>query len=78
MLTDDEKTVVKILIEHKPTPDAWKDPAQAVDKAMNWASHKTRTFIEALMARRIIWIVPIVKHGTTYDGEFRWEKGDGE
>jgi hypothetical protein len=77
MLTDVEKKVIEILVSHKACADAWRDPIHAVDKAMGWASEDTRMFVRDLIDRRLIRLVPHVRHGPVYHPEAHWER-EGE
>jgi hypothetical protein len=74
-MNETERKVIDILTQHEVTPQAWAAPIQAVGRAMNWDTQKTKGVVHGLIDRKLIKWVPIVAHGPIYDPKARWEKG---
>jgi hypothetical protein len=55
-VTEDERKVMEILINHPPTTDVWREPIQAVGKAMQLDDSDAREFVHPMFERRLLRI----------------------
>jgi hypothetical protein len=72
-ITETERKVIDILVQHEPTNGVYGAPIHAVDLAMGWATAKTVRFVDDLMDHGLIHWEAIV--GRRYDPESVWKKG---
>jgi len=76
MLTDTETKVIKILLEHEITPDAFGSPILAVDRAMTWSTKESTRFVDDLIERKLVSPEALGRTGYRYDSKWRWQKGE--
>jgi hypothetical protein len=53
-ITEDEKRVIQILVDCKPTNNIYGESRAAVDKGMPWESHKSTEMMDNLEGRCLI------------------------
>lgn len=75
-LTETERTVIDILIQHQQSPDAYGGPVHAVCQAMGWTTKQSIEFIRGLMERNLVRVEPIVRQGALYHPSWIWKKGE--
>jgi hypothetical protein len=72
-ISETERKVIDILVQHEPTTGAYGAPIHAVDLAMGWATAKTVRFVGDLMDHGLIHWEAIV--GRRSDPRSIWKKG---
>jgi len=73
-LTETERKVIDILIQHEQSPDAYGGPVHAVDQAMGWTTKQSVEFVRGLMVRNLVRAEPIVRKGDLHRPGWIWKK----
>jgi hypothetical protein len=78
-MTADERKIADVLIEHRPTENAWEGPIQEAGKSMRWDSVIARDFVEDMRSRGLVQIESKAKNRNDAEDnrESWWELGDG-
>jgi hypothetical protein len=77
-ISETERKVIDILVQHEPTVGAYGVPIQAVHLAMAWTTARTVRFIGDLMDRRLVHWEAIPRQGRQYDPKSVWKEGSSE
>jgi hypothetical protein len=75
VITETDRKVIDILVQHEPTTGAYGAPIHAVDLAMGWTTARTVRFVGDLVDRRLIHWELVAKQGRQYDPKSVWKKG---
>jgi hypothetical protein len=72
---EQEKEVIRTLVEFGQTKDPRGAAFHAVDRAMDWTTPDTMACVEGLQNRKLLHLEPVVAHGDDYQGFYLWKEG---
>jgi DNA-binding Lrp family transcriptional regulator len=75
-MTEDERKIVEVLVNHPRTPNAWEDPILSVAQAMGWQVSQAEQRVRKLVGRKMIQPVTVARGWKEpMRSEWWWEKG---